>query len=44
MYVKIPFSLINARATFERAMDITFVREQEKIMVIFLDDITIFQK
>jgi hypothetical protein len=32
------------RATFQRAMDITFVGEKDKFMVIYLDYITIFSK
>ncbi|MFX7648128.1 hypothetical protein ABTJ47_19620, partial [Acinetobacter baumannii] len=37
MYDKIPFGLINARATFQRAMDISFVGEKDKFVVIYLD-------
>jgi hypothetical protein len=44
MYDKIPFGLMNAGATFQRAMDIAFVGEKDKFMVIYLDDITIFSK
>ena len=44
MYDKMPFGLMNSRATFQRAMDIAFVGEKEKFMVICLDDITIFSK
>jgi hypothetical protein len=44
MYDKIPFGLMNAGATFQRAMDITFVGERDKFMVIYLDDLTIFSK
>jgi len=42
MYQKMPFRLINARATFQRAMDIAFVGEKEKFIVIYLDDMTMF--
>ena len=42
MYDKIPFGLMNARATFQRDMDIAFVGEKEKFVVIYLDDITVF--
>ena len=42
MYENMPFSLMNAGATFQRAMDIAFVGEKEKFVVIYLDDITIF--
>jgi len=42
MYSKMPFGLMNVGATFERAMDIAFVGEKEKFVLIYLDDITIF--
>jgi hypothetical protein len=42
MYEKIPFGLMNAGATFQRAMDIAFVGEKDKFVLIYLDDITIF--
>ena len=42
MYDKMPFGLMNAGATFQRAMGIAFVGEKEKFVVIYLDDITIF--
>jgi hypothetical protein len=44
MYDKMPFGLMNAGATFHRAMEISFVVEKDKFMVIYLDDITIFSK
>jgi hypothetical protein len=44
MYEKNPFGLMNVGATFKRVVDIDFVGEKEKIMVIYLDDITIFSK
>jgi hypothetical protein len=44
MYEKITFGLMNAGATFQRAMDIAFVSEKDKFIVIYLDDITIFSK
>lgn len=44
MYAKMPFGLVNVWATFQRAMDIAFVGEKEKFLVIYLDDITIFSK
>eukprot|EP00253_Pinus_taeda_P023437 PITA_23437 len=37
-----PFGLINAGATFQRAMDIAFVGEKDKFVLIYLDDITVF--
>ena len=42
MYAKMPFGLMNAGATFQRAMDIAFVGD--KFVVIYLDDITVFSK
>ena len=44
MYARMPIGLINAGATFERAMDIAFIGEQAKFVVIYLDDITVFSK
>jgi hypothetical protein len=42
MYEKMPFKLMKAGATFQRAMDIAFVGEKDKFVLIYLDDITIF--
>jgi hypothetical protein len=45
MYDKMPFGLINAGATFQRAMDIAFADEIDQIRGIFyLDDITVFSR
>jgi hypothetical protein len=44
MYDKMPFGLMNAGATFQRAMDIAFIGERDKFVVIYLDDLTIFSK
>ena len=44
MYAKIPFGLMNAGATFQRAMDIAFIGERDKFVVIYLDDITDFSR
>jgi hypothetical protein len=44
MYEKIPFGLINVGATFQRAMDIAFVVERDKFIVIYLDDMNVFSK
>ena len=44
MYAKIPFGLMNARETFQRSMDIAFIGERDKFVVIYLDDITVFSK
>ena len=44
MYEKNPFRLMNVGATFQRAMDIAFVGERDKFIVIYLDDITMFSQ
>jgi hypothetical protein len=44
MYVKMHFGLMNTGATFHRAMDITFVEEFGKFIVIYLDDVTMFSQ
>ena len=44
MYDKMPFGSMNVGATFQRAMDIAFVGERDKFVVIYLDDITVFSK
>jgi hypothetical protein len=44
MYGKLPFGLMNAGETFQRAMDIAFIREKDQFVVIYLDDITIFSR
>jgi hypothetical protein len=44
MYAKMPFGLMNTGATFQRAMDIAFIGEKDKFVVIYLDDITVFSK
>ena len=44
MYVKMPFGLMNAGATFQRAMDIAFADEIDHFIVIYLDEITVFTK
>ena len=40
--IKIPFGLMNTGATFQRAMDIEFVGERDKFVVIYLDEIVSF--
>jgi hypothetical protein len=44
MYAKMPFGLMNAGETFQRAMDIAFIREKDQFVVIYLDDITVFSR
>jgi hypothetical protein len=39
-----PFGLINAGATFQRAMDITFRGLINQSVVVYLDDVTVFSK
>jgi hypothetical protein len=43
-YRKMPFRLINAGATFQRAMDIAFRGLINKSMVVYLDDITVYSR
>eukprot|EP00253_Pinus_taeda_P036025 PITA_36025 len=43
-YRKTPFGLINAGATFQRAMDIAFKGLVNKSVVIYLDDIIVYSK
>jgi hypothetical protein len=42
MYEKMPFGLMNAGDTFQRAMNIAFIGEKDRFVVIYLDDFTIF--
>jgi len=42
MYSRMPFGLPNVGATFQRAMDLTFVGKTNKFLVIYLDDLTDF--
>jgi hypothetical protein len=44
MYTKMPFGLMNVGATFQRDMDIAFIGEEDKFVVIYLDDITILSR
>jgi len=44
MYAHMPFGLVNAGAKFQRAMDIAFVGEQDKFVVVYFDDITVLSK
>eukprot|EP00253_Pinus_taeda_P015200 PITA_15200 len=43
-YVKMPFGLKNAGATFQRAMDIAFAKEIHDFLVVYLDELTPFSK
>jgi hypothetical protein len=42
MYAKMPFGLMNIKATFKSDMDISFTGEKENFIVIYLDDITVY--
>ena len=44
MYSKMPFGIMNAGATFQRAMDIMFVGEKDKFILVYLDDITVYSR
>ena len=44
MYVKMHFGLMNAGATFQRAMDISLSEELGYFIIIYLDDVTVFSK
>ena len=44
MFDKMQFALMTVGATFQRAMDIAFVGEKEKFVVIYLDDIMVFSQ
>jgi ribonuclease HI len=43
-YRKMPFGLINAGATFQRAMDIAFRGLINHSIVVYLDDVTVYSK
>ncbi|KAH9308250.1 hypothetical protein KI387_036161, partial [Taxus chinensis] len=42
-YIRMPFGLINAGATFQRAMDLAF-KDLKHYIFIYVDDLTIFTK
>ncbi|XP_059076546.1 uncharacterized protein LOC131875864 [Cryptomeria japonica] len=43
-YNRMPFGLINVGATFQRAMDLSFGDLRNKIIIVYLDDLTVFSK
>lgn len=43
-YKKMPSGLINASTTFQHAMDLYFGDLKDKIIVVYLNDLTIFSK
>ena len=42
MYAKMPFGMMNAGATFQRAMDLAFIGLKDKFVLIYLDDLTVY--
>ena len=42
MYAKMPFGLMNDGATLQRAMDLAFVGLEDKFVLIYLDDLTVY--
>ena len=44
MYAKMPFGLINARATFHLVMDIAFADERDKFVLSYMDDIIVYSR
>ena len=44
MYAKMPFGMMNAGATFQRAMDIAFSEEKDSFMAIYLETLLCFQR
>jgi hypothetical protein len=42
MYANMTFGSMNVGETFQRDMDITFIGEKDKFVVIYLDDIIVF--
>ena len=39
-----PFGLMNAGPTLHRAMDIAFVEEKDKFVVVYMDDVTVYSR
>ena len=44
MYLRMPFGLMNARSTFQRAMDFALRDLIQKIIEIYQDDLTVVSK
>ena len=44
MYAKMHFGIMNVGATFQKEMDIAFLEEKDRFVVIYLDDITVYSK
>ena len=44
MYAKMAFGLMNAGTTFQCAMDIAFIEEKDKFVVVYMDDITVYSR
>lgn len=43
-YNRMPFGIINTGTTFQRAMNLSFIDLKDRIIVIYLDDLTFFSK
>src|SRR5271156_3635731 len=43
-YRRMPFGLINAGATFQKAMDIAFEGLVNRCIIIYMDDLTVFSR
>ena len=44
MYAKMNFGLMNVGTTFQCTMGIAFVEENDKFVVVYMDDITVYSK
>ena len=44
MYAKMHFGLMNARASFQRVMDIAFAKEKDKFVVVYMDEIIVYSR
>ena len=44
MYANMPFGLMNAGVTFQRAIGVAFADERDRFVVIYMDDITVYSR
>ncbi|KAH9315867.1 hypothetical protein KI387_024494, partial [Taxus chinensis] len=44
VFVRMPFGLMNADATFQREMDVAFVGYINEFIVVYQDDVTMFSR